>query len=119
MQTSCRRFSNRSPWPSATWNCTSSTGCRTASLRPQEFTLEARYPFTVDCAIRPWAAYLIPRCDGKTTARELLAFLKENELLAADESEEGFADFLRVLISGGFLEIDGFRLPAALKPSLA
>jgi hypothetical protein len=65
----------------------------------------------VDCAIRPWAAYLIPRCDGKTTARELLAFLKENDLLAADESEERFADFLGVLISGGFLEIDGFRLP--------
>jgi methylase of polypeptide subunit release factors len=80
-------------------------------LAPQEFTLEARYPFTVDCAIRPWAAYLIPRCDGKTTARDLLAFLKENDLLAANESEEGFANFLRVLISGGFLEIDGFRLP--------
>jgi methylase of polypeptide subunit release factors len=80
-------------------------------LAAQEFTLEVRYPFTVDCAIRPWAAYLIPRCDGKTTARELLAFLKANELLAADESEEKFADFLGVLISGGFLEIDGFRLP--------
>ena len=79
---------------------------------PQDFTLEARYPFTVDCAIRPWAAYLIPRCDGKTTARDLLAFLKENDLVAADESEEEFADFLRVLISGGFLEIEGFRLPA-------
>jgi SAM-dependent methyltransferase len=80
-------------------------------LTARQFTLEARYPFTVDCAIRPWAAYLIPRCDGKTTARELLAFLKENDLLAADESEERFADFLGVLISGGFLEIDGFRLP--------
>lgn len=80
-------------------------------LAAKEFTLDTKYPFTVECAIRPWAAFLIPRCDGKTTARELLAFLKENELLAADESEEEFADFLRVLISGGFLEIEGFRLP--------
>jgi SAM-dependent methyltransferase len=82
------------------------------ALAAKEFTLEANYPFTVQCAIRPWAAYLLPRCDGKTTGRELLAFLKENELLAADESEEHFADFLRVLVSGGFLEIEGFRLPA-------
>jgi hypothetical protein len=80
-------------------------------LVAQEFTLEARYPFTVDCAISPWTGFLVPRCDGKTTARNLLAFLKENDLLAADESEEKFADFLCVLISGGFLEIDGFRLP--------
>ena len=80
-------------------------------LAPKEFTLETNYPFTVECAIRPWAAFLLPRCDGKTTGHELLAFLKENELLAADESEDHFADFLRVLISGGFLEIEGFRLP--------
>jgi hypothetical protein len=29
-----------------------------------------------------------------------------------DEAEERFADFLCVLISGGFLEIEGFRLPS-------
>jgi len=81
------------------------------ALAAKDFTLETNYPFTVQCAIRPWAAYLLPRCDGKTTARELLVFLKENELLAAEEPEELFADFLRVLISGGFLEIEEFRLP--------
>jgi hypothetical protein len=56
-------------------------------------------------------AYLLPRCDGKATARELLAWLKDNELVAANEPGEEFADYLRVLISGGFVEIDGFRLP--------
>ena len=81
-------------------------------LAPQEFILETKYPFVVECPIRPWAAYLIPRCDGKTPARNLLAYLKENDLVGAAESEEGFADFLRVLISAGFLEIEGFRLPA-------
>jgi len=80
-------------------------------LAPQEFTLETRYPFTVECSIQPWAAYLIARCDGKTTAREILGYLKENGVVAAGEREEEFADFLRVLISGGFLEIEGFRLP--------
>jgi SAM-dependent methyltransferase len=80
-------------------------------LAPREFTLEGRYPFTVECNIQPWAAFLLARCDGKSTARQLLAFLKENELIAANEREEEFADFLRVLISGGFLEMEGFRLP--------
>jgi len=80
-------------------------------LAPQEFTLETKYPFEVECAIQPWAAFLIARCDGKTPARELLAYLKQNELVAADEPEEAFSSFLRSLISGGFLEIEGFRLP--------
>ena len=80
-------------------------------LAPQEFTLETRYPFTVECSIQPWAAYLIARCDGETTAREILGYLKENGVVAAGEREEEFADFLRVLIAGGFLEIEGFRLP--------
>jgi len=80
-------------------------------LAPQEFTLETRYPFTVECSIHPWAAYLIARCDGKTTARQILGHLKENGVIGAGEREEEFADFLRVLISGGFLEIEGFRLP--------
>jgi SAM-dependent methyltransferase len=80
-------------------------------LAPQEFLLETDYPFTADCSIQPWVAYLLPRCDGKATARELLAWLKDNELVAANEPGEEFADYLRVLISGGFVEIDGFRLP--------
>jgi hypothetical protein len=84
---------------------------RNGELAPEEFTLETVYPFTVECAIRPWAAYLIARCDGKTTARQLLGYLKENGVVATDETEREFADFLRVLISGGFLEIEGFRLP--------
>jgi len=84
---------------------------RDRELAPQRFSLETNYPFEVQCAIEPWAAFLISRCDGKTTGRELLAFLKENDLIRSDEPEEEFADFLRILISGGFLEIEGFRLP--------
>ncbi len=84
---------------------------RDGELAPQDFTLETSYPFTVECNIQPWAAFLLARCDGKSTALELLAYLKENELIAANELEEEFADFLRVLISGGFLEIEGFPLP--------
>jgi len=84
---------------------------RDGELAPEQFTLQTRYPFDVECQIQPWAAFLIGKCDGKATARELLGFLKENELVAKDESEDQFAAFLRVLISGGFLEIDGFRVP--------
>jgi len=78
---------------------------------PQEFRLETNYPFKIECKIEPWTAYLIPRCDGKTTVRELLAWLKENGLVGAGAPEEEFADFLRGMISGGFLELDGYRLP--------
>ena len=80
-------------------------------MAPQSFRLETNYPFTVECAIQPWAAFLLARCDGKSTARELLSFLKENGLVDQHDQEESFAEFLRVLISGGFIEVDGFRLP--------
>jgi SAM-dependent methyltransferase len=80
-------------------------------LAPQRFNLQTEYPFEVQCPIQPWTAYLIGRCDGKTSGHQLLQFLKENQFLAADEPEEQFADYLRDMVSGGFLEIDGFRLP--------
>lgn len=79
---------------------------------PREFRLETDYPFPMECKIEPWAAYLIPRCDGKTTARELLAWLKDNGLVGAGAPEEEFANFLRGLVSGGFLELEEFPLPA-------
>ncbi len=81
------------------------------ALAPQEFRLESNYPFTAECSIQPWAAYLLARCDGKTTARELLGWLKENGFLAPSEPGDEFAEFLGVLISGGFLEIEDFRRP--------
>jgi SAM-dependent methyltransferase len=80
-------------------------------LAPREYRLHTTYPFTVECPVQHWVAYLLPRCDGKTTARELLAWLKENQLVAATAPETEFADYLRVLISGGFLEMEGFRFP--------
>lgn len=79
---------------------------------PQEFRLETIYPFKLECKIEPWTAYLIPRCDGKTTVREHLAWLKENELVGAKVPEGEFAGFLRVMIAGGFLELEEFKLPA-------
>ena len=86
-------------------------GVQELEFAPQEFRIETTYPFTVECKIEPWTAYLIPRCDGKTTVRELLAWLKENALVGAGAPEEEFADFLRGLVSGGFLEMEEFRLP--------
>ncbi len=84
---------------------------RESAFAPQEFRLETEYPFELECKIEPWTAYLIPRCDGKTTGRELLGWLQENGMVGAGAPEEEFADYLRVLISGGFLEIEGYRLP--------
>jgi methylase of polypeptide subunit release factors len=80
-------------------------------LAPQQFRLDTTYPFTVECAVQQWVAYLLPRCDGNTPARDLLAWLKENQLVAASAPEQEFAEYLRVLISGGFLEMEGWQLP--------
>ena len=81
-------------------------------LIPQEFRLETEYPFPMECRIDPWTSYLIPRCDGKTTVRELLAWLKENKLVEQAAPEGEFAELVRRLISGGFVELEGYPLPA-------
>ncbi len=83
-----------------------------AEFAPQEFRLQTTYPFTTECAVQRWVAYFLPRCDGKTPARDVLGWLKENQLVDASAPEGEFADYLRVLISGGFLEMDEFPLPA-------
>lgn len=84
---------------------------REGELAPAKFTLEIQHPFATDCRIQPWTAYLLARCDGRITAREHFAWLKQNQLIHPDAPADEFAELLRVLISGGFVEIEGFRPP--------
>ena len=80
-------------------------------LAPVAFTLATSHPFVVDCKIEPWTAYLLGRCDGTATALEHFAYCKEVGLLHPETPVEEFADLLRVLVSGGYLEVEGFASP--------
>jgi hypothetical protein len=58
-------------------------------------------------------ANLIALCDGRATGRDQLRVLVENEVLPRGIAEEEFAGAVAGLVSGGFIEVEGFRLPRA------
>jgi len=86
---------------------------RNGELIPSAFTLLASYPFDMECQIPPWASFLVARSDGTATVQEHYDYCRQNRLIAAETSLAEFTRLVLVLISGGFLEIEGFRLPAA------
>jgi len=80
-------------------------------LTPVSFMLSIDQPYEVECAIQPWTAHLLARCDGKITAGEHFTYLKEQQLIHPETPSEEFARQLLVFISGGFLEIRGHQPP--------
>jgi methylase of polypeptide subunit release factors len=86
---------------------------RNGEISQESFTLSIEQPFAMDCKVQPWMAALLPRCDGKTTVSELFETAKQNEWIVPDTPPEEFCRLLATLISGGFLQTEEFRLPAA------
>jgi hypothetical protein len=80
---------------------------------PQRYTLRTEWPFSMECDAHPWMANLISLCDGRATGRDLLRMLVENDVLPRDVAEEEFARAATGLVSGGFIEVEGFRPPRA------
>jgi SAM-dependent methyltransferase len=80
---------------------------------PTSYKLRITYPFDVECDAQPWMAHIITLSNGSATGRDILAVLKENEALPKHTPEGEFARAVASLISGGFLEIAGFRIPRA------
>jgi hypothetical protein len=80
-------------------------------LTPEQFSLHTEYPFSVDCRVQPWMGFLLPQCDGKSTVRQLLEFCKQNGFVHPETPQAEFAKLLAVFISGGFLEVEEFKLP--------
>jgi hypothetical protein len=58
-------------------------------------------------------ANLMALCDGRTTGRDQLRVLVENGILPRATTEEEFARAAAGLVSGGFIEVEGFRPPRA------
>jgi SAM-dependent methyltransferase len=86
---------------------------RDGEISPENFTLSIELPFATDCKAQPWMALLLPRCDGKTTVAELFEIAKQNGWIVPQTPAVEFSRLLATLISGGFLQTEEFRLPAA------
>jgi hypothetical protein len=80
---------------------------------PQSYTLRTEWPFSMECDAHPWMANLISLCDGRATGRDQLRVLVENEVLPRGIPEAEFARAVAGLVSGGFIEVEGFRPPRA------
>jgi len=88
---------------------------RDGEISPENFTLSIELPFATDCKVQPWMALLLPRCDGKTTVADLFEIAKQNGWIVPQTPAAEFSRLLATLISGGFLQTEEFRLPAAVK----
>ena len=84
-----------------------------AAWAPQSYTLRTEWPFSMECDAHPWMANLISLCDGRATGRDQLRVLVENDVLPRAIPEDEFARAAAGLVSGGFIEVEGFRPPRA------
>jgi hypothetical protein len=80
-------------------------------LLPEEFSLQLKYPFSVDLRVQPWMGFMLPQCDGKLTVRQLLELCKQHNFVQAETPLAEFAKLVMVFIANGFLEVEGFELP--------
>ncbi len=69
------------------------------------------YPFAFTLEAPPGVALLLGRCDGSRTAHELYNEMKEAGAVPADAPIEQFLQLVRILVGGGVLETEEFRLP--------
>src|SRR5713101_7961679 len=80
---------------------------------PQDFTLTADYPFLMDCQVQPWMGYLLARCDGSRSVQQLYMECKEAEWIHPDTPPREFMNLIGMFVSGGFLNVEEVKLPAA------
>jgi methylase of polypeptide subunit release factors len=86
---------------------------RDGEISQESFTLTIEQPFATDCKVQPWMAALLPRCDGKTTVADLFELAKRKDWIVPDTPPGEFCRLLATLISGGFLQTEEVKLPAA------
>ena len=71
----------------------------------QECLVFNAVPFVVEAKVPAWTATIIARADGRRTTREHLEFLKRSGVMPPQVPELEFAQFIRSLVDGGFLQI--------------
>ncbi len=88
---------------------------REGRLEPVEFRMRTDRTLKSDARTEPWVAFLIGASDGSRTAAELFGYLKEQDVITEQFSEEEFCGVIKLLIESGFLEIAEFPLPSPPK----
>jgi SAM-dependent methyltransferase len=78
-------------------------------LSPVAYRMQTDHPFATDARAAPWMGALIARSDGRVSAREHFASLKEAGAFPEQIGPLDFARVLGQLVSGGFLWIPGFE----------
>jgi methylase of polypeptide subunit release factors len=76
------------------------------------YSLATAFPFNMEMKTDRWIAYLLTRCDGTKTGGELFEELKRDHAIHVDTAPSDFADELKTLVSGGFLQtpvVEGCR----------
>jgi methylase of polypeptide subunit release factors len=80
---------------------------RQGDWMPEQCLLSTAVPFAVDAKCPAWTATLIARCDGRRTAREHVAFLKDSGAVSREVPDSDLLLLIRSLIGGGFLGLPG------------
>jgi SAM-dependent methyltransferase len=80
---------------------------------PQSYQLRIDRPFAMSCKAEPWAAHLMSQCNGQLTGREHFRSFAAQGIIPAGTTAAEFADAVAPLVSGGFIEVEGFRPPRA------
>lgn len=80
---------------------------------PRSYQLRIDRPFAMNCSAEPWAANLIALCDGQLTGRQHFERFTAQGFIPEGTTADDFADAVAPLVSGGFIEVDGFRPPRA------
>jgi len=88
---------------------------REGRLEPVEFRMRTDHALKSDARTEPWVAFLIGACDGLRTGAELFGYLREQDVITKEFSQEEFCGILKLLIESGFIEIAEFPLPSAPK----
>lgn len=83
------------------------------NLKTQE--LLTKHPYFCTWEVEPWAAYLLPRPDGKMTGMELYREMVTQGAVDADTTPQDFAGALAELVSAGFLVTEGHLPPEPKK----
>ncbi len=78
-------------------------------LTPIAYRMQTDQPLDMEARAAPWMGALIARCDGRVSAREHFASLKEAGAFPEQIGPDDFARVLGQLVSGGFIWIPGFE----------
>jgi SAM-dependent methyltransferase len=76
---------------------------------PQDFTLTNDYPFLMDCKVQPWMGYLLVRCNGSKSVRELYGECREAGWIDTNTPPREFIELIGLLVSGGFLSVEDLK----------